>query len=187
MTGGRSVFRSKYDEVVHSWAVFRLLRRFVESDSGQEFERTFVSTPGAVACVALTHEGLVVLVRQYRATFDTVVTELPAGMRDIEGESPEVTALRELKEETGYVASSMERMGTCLSSPGVTDSSVEVYFASNLVKGNAEPHGPEEDSMEVLLVPFQEALTMVEDGRITDGKTAYGLMLAARKYPHLLS
>jgi hypothetical protein len=55
------------------------------------------------------------------------------------------------------------------------------------VKGESEPHGPEEDFMTVNTVPMHEALRMVEDGEITDAKTAYGLLLASRKYPHLLS
>jgi ADP-ribose pyrophosphatase len=166
--------------------MFRLLRRSVLSGSGEEFERTFVSTPGAVACVAITDDGHVVLVRQYRATLDRLIIELPAGMRDIEGEAPEMTARRELKEETGFDAQVMQRLGTFLSSPGVTDSSVEVFLAGKLQAGESEPHGPEEDSMEVLLVPFHDALLMIEDGRITDGKTAYGLLLVARQFPHLV-
>jgi ADP-ribose pyrophosphatase len=107
-------------------------------------------------------------------------------MRDIEGEEPSVTAIRELKEETGYSASTMEFLGTCLSSPGVTDSSVDVYLATGLVDGDAEPHGPEEDVMTVERVPFSRALQMVDSGEITDAKTAYGLLLAARRHPHLV-
>lgn len=174
------------DETVHSWAMFRLLRRLVRSPQGEEFERTFVSTPGAVACVAVTDSNKVVLVMQYRATFNDYVLELPAGMRDVEGEAPEMTAARELTEETGYVAGDMDFLGRCFSSPGVTDSVVEVYLATELVLGVAQPHGPEEQSMRVVEFSFQEALRMVETGSIRDAKTAYGLMLAARKYPHLV-
>lgn len=174
------------DETVHSWAMFRLLRRLVRSPQGEEFERTFVSTPGAVACVAVTDSNKVVLVMQYRATFNDYVLELPAGMRDVEGEAPEMTAARELTEETGYAAGDMDFLGRCFSSPGVTDSVVEVYLATELVLGVAQPHGPEEQSMRVVEFSFQEALRMVETGSIRDAKTAYGLMLAARKYPHLV-
>lgn len=181
-----SGFVSTRDEVVHSWAMFRLLRRFIQSPRNDEFERTFVSTPGAVAIVAVTQENHVILVSQYRATFDSYVLELPAGMRDVEGEEPMVTAVRELKEETGYVATNAEHLGTCLSSPGVTDSTVEVFVTHGVMLGEAEPHGPEEDFMTVHLVPVREAIAMVDDGRIQDAKTAYGLMLAVRRFPHLL-
>jgi ADP-ribose pyrophosphatase len=182
-----SEFVTTNDDVVHSWAMFRLLRRTVRSPRGEQFERTFVSTPGAVAVVAMTADNQIVLVSQYRATFDDFVLELPAGMRDVAGEPPSLTATRELKEETGFTANSVEFLGTCLSSPGVTDSTVEVFVSTDVKKGESEPHGPEEDFMTVHTVPMHEALRMVEDGEITDAKTAYGLLLASRKYPHLLS
>lgn len=173
-------------QTVHSWAMFRLLRRFVKGSHGESFERTFVSTPGAVATVAVTNDGDVVLVSQYRASFDSFVLEIPAGMRDIEGEDPAVTAIRELREETGFDAKAIEMLGECLSSPGVTDSSVIVYLATGLSAGQFQPHGPEEEAMETRLVSFAEALEMVNDGRLKDAKSAYGLLLAARRHPHLV-
>jgi ADP-ribose pyrophosphatase len=173
-------------QVVHSWAMFRLLRRFVKDPQGETFERTYVSTPGAVATVAVTSDGDVVLVSQYRASFDAFVLEIPAGMRDIEGEDPSVTAVRELREETGFDARSVELLGECLSSPGVTDSSVIVYLVEDLTAGEFQPHGPEEEAMQTILVPFSEALKMIEDGRLTDAKSAYGILLAAHRHPRLV-
>lgn len=181
-----SGFDTHSDSVVHQWAMFRLIRRVVKPPAGDLFERTYVSTPGAVAMVAVTDAGEVVLVSQYRASFASLVREIPAGMRDIDGEEPAVTAVRELKEETGYSGSSVELLGTCLSSPGVTDSSVEVYLVTGLTAGVAEPHGPEEAMMTVEHVSFARALEMVDTGEITDAKTAYGLLLAARRHPHLV-
>jgi len=179
-------FEATETQVVHSWAMFRLLRRFVKGPHGASFDRTFVSTPGAVATVALTSDGDIVLVSQYRASFDSFVLEIPAGMRDVEGEDPSETAVRELREETGYAAESIELLGECLSSPGVTDSSVIVYLAQGLTAGEFQPHGPEEEAMSTTLVPFSEALEMIDDGRLTDAKSAYGILLAARCHPHLV-
>lgn len=181
-----SDFSVESDSVVHKWAMFRLIRRVTRSPRGESFERTFVSTPGAVATVAVTDDGKVLLVSQYRASFGSVIEEIPAGMRDIEGEDPAVTAVRELKEETGYVSTRIEYLGTLLSSPGVTDSSVDVYLATGLREGEPEPHGPEEEMMTLEAVPFAEALERVETGRITDAKTAFGLLMAARRHPHLV-
>jgi 8-oxo-dGTP pyrophosphatase MutT (NUDIX family) len=179
-------FVSTETQVVHSWAMFRLLRRFVTGPQGTSFERTFVSTPGAVASVAITSLGEIVLVSQYRASFDSFVLEIPAGMRDVEGEDPSETAVRELREETGFDAQSIEMLGECLSSPGVTDSSVIVYLAQGLTAGEFQPHGPEEEAMSTVLVPFSEALKMIDDGRLTDAKSAYGILLAAHRHPHLV-
>lgn len=173
-------------QTVHSWAMFRLLRRFVKGSQGESFERTFVSTPGAVATVAVTQQGEVVLVSQYRASLNSFVLEIPAGMRDVEGEDPSVTAVRELREETGFESRTIEMLGECLSSPGVTDSSVIVYLATGLTAGQFQPHGPEEEAMQTFLVPFADALEMINDGRLKDAKSAYGILLAARRHPHLV-
>ena len=170
------------DEVsVHAWAMFDLRRRRILSPSGVEFERTFVSTPGAVAVVAVTDDNEVILVRQYRAAFDAAVLEIPAGMRDVPGEDPVLTAARELAEETGYVADRYEYVGRMLSSPGVTDSVVEVFLAQGLRKGSPVPHGPEEDEMEVIHVSFESALEMVDAGEISDSKSVFGLLAVARR------
>lgn len=181
-TSSMSRFSTRALETVHSWAMFRLLRRTVSTSSGEEFERTYVSTPGAVACVAITDDHQIVLVRQYRATFDDMVLEIPAGMRDVEGELPEVTAVRELQEESGFTATHLHYMASMLSSPGVTDSTVEIFLATGLQRGDAQPHGPEEDAMEIITVPFSEALAMIDDGRLRDSKSVFGVLLAAQRY-----
>lgn len=172
--------------VVHSWAMFELQTRHVVSPHGETFERTYVSTPGAVAIVAFTELREVVFVSQYRASLGSMALEIPAGMRDVDGESPEVTAFRELKEETGYSSSSMEFLGRCLSSPGLTDSVVEVFLARDVQPGTWSPHGPEEESMLISTVPIHEALAMLDDGRLTDAKSAYGLLMAVRRHPEFL-
>lgn len=179
---GAQGFATKALETVHSWAMFRLLRRTVEIPSGETFERSYVSTPGAVATVAVTDDFQIVLVRQYRATFDDMVLEIPAGMRDVEGEAPEVTAVRELQEESGFHAREVTFMASMLSSPGVTDSTVQIFLATGLVRGDSQPHGPEEDSMEIVVVPFAEALAMIDDGRLQDSKSVFGILLAAKRY-----
>lgn len=182
----RGGFNASGDNIVHAWAMFRLIERTISHPNGEDFQRTFVSTPGAVAVVAVDDSANVILVSQYRSSLDAMVLELPAGMRDVEEEDPIETAARELKEETGYVAHDMIHLGTCLSSPGVTDSKVEIYFCRDVIAGQMEPHGPEEGFMEVKVISLREALAMVEVGRITDAKTSFGLLLAARRFPDLI-
>ena len=181
-TGG---FTVESEESLHSWAIFRLLRRTVVSPSGESFDRTFVDTPGAVATVAVTPVGSIVLVSQYRAAIGAYVLEIPAGMRDVEGEDSLVTAVRELREEAGYEAGSLVHLGDFLSTPGVTNSFLHVYLATELVPCATEPHGPEEDSMRIVEVPAAEALAMVRDGRIIDGKSCYAILMAHLTRPDL--
>jgi len=172
-------------EVVHSWAMFRLVRRTIRGPRGDVFERTYLSTPGAVGVVALTPENHIILVSQYRSTFHDYVLEIPAGMRDIPGEDPARTAWRELAEETGYIPRTVDFLGSCLSSPGVTDSVVELFVARDVIGGDSAPEGPEEMEMTVLSVPFVEALRMVEQGEITDSKSVVGILLTARRFHDL--
>lgn len=176
---GPPVFEVVGDEQVHTWAMFKLLRRVLRDPRGSTFERSFVATPGAVAVVALTTDGRVVLVSQYRPSVDAFVLEIPAGMRDVDGEEPVDTARRELEEETGWRAGRLQFLGRCLSSPAITDSTVLVYLGTDIVPGEPTPHGPEEESMSVLTPTLAEAVEMVVDGRITDAKTAYGILLAS--------
>jgi 8-oxo-dGDP phosphatase len=186
MTINAKGFVTDKEDIVHEWAMFRLVQRHVTSPQGVSFERTFVHTPGAVATVAVSDSGEIALVEQYRASFGGYVLEIPAGMRDVEGEDPAVTARRELREEAGVDATHIELLGECLSSPGITDSSVLVYLATGLSEVGMEPHGPEEDEMILHWVPLEKVLAMIENGHITDAKSAYGILLAVRRHPELV-
>ncbi len=186
MNASQHPFSVDDDQVVHSWHVFRLLRRRLRTIGAQTFERTFLDSPGAVGTLAIDDDNNVILVHQYRATIDDMLWEIPAGMRDIEGEDPLVTAQRELEEEAGLVAKSWERLGSLTAAAGVTNSVVEVFIARKLSEVPLQPHGPEEEHMTVARVAFADAVAMVEDGRITDAKSSIAILLAARKHPELL-
>ena len=85
MTGGsgdRPVFTSRSVDVVHDWTYSKLVTRTVAAPNGEEFSRTYVESPGAVAVVAITDTDEIVLVEQYRATIDDYLIEIPAGMRE---------------------------------------------------------------------------------------------------------
>ena len=174
------VFETKSLTVVHDWTYSRLVTRVVESPQGDEFERTYVDSPGAVAVVAVTDSDEIVLVDQYRATIDGYLTEIPAGMRDKQGEPDIETARRELEEETGFRASEWRPLGRMLSTPGVSNGWVELFLATGLVHVGATPDGPEEQSMSVLRVPFEEAVRMCTESVITDSKSVVGILRAAR-------
>jgi ADP-ribose pyrophosphatase len=149
----------------------RLIR--VEVQRWDDHVREVVRHPGAVAVLAI-HDGHAILIRQLREAVGERLLEIPAGIRDVEGEAPEETARRELLEETGYRAVTLRPLGRIHSSPGFTDEVVELYM------GEAEPTaGASEPDVEVLPTPFDEAVALVRRGRITDSKTAVAVLLAA--------
>lgn len=137
--------------------------------------RDVVRHPGASAVVAVTPHGDVVLVRQLREATGERILELPAGIFDVESETPEETALRELEEETGYRASAIEPLGRVRTSPGFTDEVVHLFLA------DVEPAGGPEPGIEVVILPLEAAARAAASGEIDDAKTALGLLLAARR------
>lgn len=157
--------------------------RFSAPD-GTEFRRDIVRSPGAVGIVPLRFdpEGRpsVVLVSQYRPPYDETIIEIPAGMRDVDGESTAVVARRELQEEVGLAATDLHLLGEIYPSPGMTDSVTTLYLATHLSAVEDDRHGPEEEHMEILHVPLDVALEMVDRGEIRDAKSVAGLLLTDR-------
>lgn len=178
-------FRHLGDRLVHRGHVWQVAVGSFESPDGEMFERDIVRSPGAVAAVPLLFdaegEPSVVLVRQYRPPFDDAVIEIPAGMRDVAGEPVVDTIARELVEEAGVRAGRLEHLLDFYPSAGMTDSVLYLYLATELEPVPRDLHGPEERHMEVLHVPFADAVAMALDGRINDAKTVIGLLLVERR------
>jgi len=176
----RPVFRPLDERVIERGTVITFCRGEFEGPTGERFERDIVRHPGAVAAVALDGDD-VFLVRQYRAALDADLWEIPAGKRDIADEPPETTALRELEEEIGMRAASLEPLLTIHHSPGFCDEIGYIYLATELTAVPQRLEGPEEQEMEVARLPLLEAVAMATDGRITDAKSVAAILAAARK------
>lgn len=119
----------------------------------------------AVGVVALDADDRIVLVGQHRYTLDAVSWEIPEGGVPMD-EAPLEGARRELREETGVAADHWRELGRMALSNSVTDEVAVMFLATDLVRGEAEPEPTE--ALEIRWVPFDEALTMTLDGRITD-------------------
>ena len=181
MTG----FERLDETLIHQGYIWRVSTARFRAPDGEEFSRDVVRSPGAVGVVPIwvDAEGTpsVVLVRQFRAPYEELVLEIPAGMRDKPGEPPEETARRELMEEVGLQASDMVHLLDMYPSPAMTDSVTTVYLATGLSPVARELHGPEERHMEVLHLPLEVALEGIDRGEIRDAKTVAGLLLAERR------
>jgi ADP-ribose pyrophosphatase len=182
---GSGGFRHLDDRLVHQGWIWHVAVGRFASPEGEVFERDVVRSPGAVAAVPVLFDAegtpSVVLVRQYRAPFDELVLEIPAGMRDVPGEPTEVTAARELVEEVGLRAGSLQHLTDVYPSAGMTDSVLTLYLATDLEPVERETHGPEEAHSEVVHLPLAAAIELVERGEIRDGKTIIGLLLVDRR------
>jgi ADP-ribose pyrophosphatase len=170
-------------EPVYEGRIITLVKDTVAMPGGGESVREVVRHPGAVAIVAVDDDGHVVLVRQYRHPVGGYLWELPAGLRDADGEPPLQTAKRELAEEAQLAAQRWSLLTTTYSSPGFCDEQVIVYLAEGLTavprpEGFTVEH--EELDMTVQRVPLDDAVQRVFDGDIRNGSAVIGLVAAAQ-------
>jgi len=152
---------------------FRVEQAVQTTPDGAEHLREIIRHPGAVTILPLLDDGRVCLLRNYRVAVDETLIELPAGTLE-PGEDPADTARRELAEETGYRAERIERLATFRTSPGILDEKMYVYLATSLSPGHTALEPGEQ--IEPLLTAWPEAMAMVRDGRIHDGKTIAALL-----------
>lgn len=151
-----------------------------EGPDGSTFDREVVRHRGAVAVVALTADGArAVLVRQFRPAIEEDLLEIPAGMRDVDGEPTEETARRELEEEAGLRAvGPLEHLTTYAVAVGMTDELLTIYLCRETEPCEARPQSAEEELMAVVEVALDDVPAMIARGDIRDGKTIVGLLLA---------
>jgi ADP-ribose pyrophosphatase len=134
-----------------------------------------VRRPGAAGVVPVTPSGDVLLVRQFRPAVRDRLVEIPAGLLDVEGEDALTCAARELREETGYVHETIEFLGGCYASAGLTDEYVHLFRA----RTSAQPQGEPEPGIELVRLPFERMVAAARAGRVRDAKTALALLMAA--------
>lgn len=160
-------------EIVWKGKIFDVERMQVRLPNGRTSVRDIVRHHGAVAIVALTETGKIALVRQYRASLGRVTVEIPAGKLE-PGEDPLACARRELKEETGFVPGRIAYLTTIASSCGFSDELIHIYLATQLDFEGAQPD--EDEFLNVDLVPVNELVDAVLDGKIEDAKTVVGAL-----------
>lgn len=177
-------FRRESEDVVHRGHVLTLVQASFRGPGGEAFQRDIVRAPGAVAVVPVVDGSTgpeVVVVRQYRPALDAWLLEIPAGLRDIEGEAPHRTAERELAEEVGLRATSLELLTVFVNAAGMSDQQTHVYLATGLEAVPSDLQGVEEAYLVVEQVALREIDDLIASGVVVDAKTVIGLTLAARR------
>jgi ADP-ribose pyrophosphatase len=138
--------------------------------NGAVSKRELVKHPGAVAVIAVTEEGKIILVEQYRKAMEKHLVEIPAGKLEA-GEVPVDTAVRELEEETGYACDRMELLVSFYTSPGFADEIVYLYEAKGLKKIEEKAALDEDEFVTLIELTIEEALALIREERIHDAKT----------------
>jgi ADP-ribose pyrophosphatase len=167
-------------KIVNSQKVFdgRVVKVTVDtvSEGDLTYQREVVHHPGSAVIVPVHDDGTVSLVRQYRHPTLRYLLEVPAGTLS-DGERPEAGAARELEEELGLVAEHLEKLAEFFVSPGFLEEKMWVYLATGLSQGKAQPD--EDEVLDIIRLPMEDALEMISSGEIQDAKTIIGLILSA--------
>jgi ADP-ribose pyrophosphatase len=161
---------------VHRGRVFDLAVDNVTLENGVTVDMEIIRHPGAAAIVALTDQGGVILIRQFRYAVGGDIWEIPAGTMN-PGEAPLVCARRELEEEAGVSARKWTALGEITPLPGYSDEIIHLFLARQLAPGGQQLDADE--LLEVREVALETALAMIASHQIRDAKTIVGLQMAA--------
>ena len=162
-------------EVKYSGVIVNVRLDRLQLENGKIVRREVVEHPGGVGILPVDDEGYCYMVRQFRYPFSRQLLEIPAGKLEY-GEDPLDCAVRELSEETGFAADELIPLGKCLTSPGFSSEVLHLYRARGLRAGKA--HLDEDEFLNVVKMPFSEAVEMVMRNEINDSKTISALMMA---------
>lgn len=160
-------------------AVFEVVRDRLREENGFEIVREIVRHSGGAGCLPLFDDGRIALVKQYRHPARRELLEIPAGKIE-SGETPMACAMRELEQEIGFRAGRIEALAEFYSTPGFCEERLYVYLATNLQP--VEQNLDHDEFVEVVYLPFTEAVMMAERGEFEDSKTIIALLLAARRF-----
>lgn len=163
--------------VIYRGRKIDLALQAITMSDGSVAEREVVLHRGAVALLPMVDRDHVCLVKNARYSVGKTLLEVPAGTID-EGESPDSTAPRELREETGYVAGRIRKLGEWWVSPGVMNERMYLYLCEDLTPGKTELQADEE--LESVVVRWDDALEMTKDGRIDDAKSILAILMYDR-------
>lgn len=148
--------------------------------NGKMSKREIVRHPGAVGIIPVTPDNKLLCVKQYRKPLEKTLIEIPAGKLE-EGEAPEVTALRELEEETGYSTNTLSYITSFYTAPGFSDEIIYLYETNDLRKLTEAKELDEDEFVELIELTLEEAEQLMAKEEIHDAKTAYAILYLKQK------
>jgi ADP-ribose pyrophosphatase len=171
-------FTTVSSETIYVGNIFALRADEVHMPGGRTARREVVEHYGAVGIVAMDENNNVALIYQYRHPVERRLWELPAGLLDINGEAPHLSAARELEEEAGLKARDWGVLVDVISAAGFSDESVRIYLATGLTDiGRPDAHDEEAD-LKLEWFPLAAAVEMVLSGEIVNSLAVAGILAA---------
>ncbi len=152
---------------VYEGKILNVRQDEVRLPNGKTARREIVEHRGGV-CALAVKDGCILFVSQFRVPCQGILMELPAGKIE-KGEEPDATIIRELKEETGATVNSIEKAGFCYPSPGYSEEKLYLYFTDDF--GLSKNALDEDEFLDVVSIPIDQAFEMVDRGEITDAKS----------------
>lgn len=155
-------------EEIYKGKIIDVYKDKVLCPNGKTSYREYIKHCRASCVLAKLPNGKFLLEKQYRYPYDEVIFEFPAGKCD-KGEDPKLTAIRELEEETGYLANKITYIGQIYPTCAYTDEIIYLYYAEDLVK--THQHLDENEAVEVLEVTLDEIKELLNNGSLKDAKS----------------
>lgn len=162
-------------EYIYRGHILNLRKDVVQAVNG-EANREIVEHLPAVGMAALKRNGMFLMEHQFRYAIGEVNFEIPAGLME-EGEDPETSCVRELREETGYTPEKVRFMTKCYSSAGFTDETCWIFLCTGLHKGERDLD--DDEAIDVLEFPIAEMEQKVLNGEVPDVKTQSAVLFTA--------
>jgi ADP-ribose pyrophosphatase len=160
---------------IYRGRIFNFVTENLTLPNGRNTDMAFIRHPGSTAVVPLLDDNTIVMELQYRHPVGDYLLEIPAGTMEL-GESPFDCAKRELEEETGLKASELINLGKIHIIPAYSDEEIYVYLAIGLTP--SKQNLDHDEIIEVENYPFEIALQMIVDGKITDALTILSIQMA---------
>lgn len=166
-------------QIVYEGKIINVETHDIKLPDGEVGYREIIKHPGGVCILARDEDNKILFVRQYRKPMEEYFLELPAGK--IEKElTPYENAIKELEEETGYIAGSLKKIGEFASTPGILDEVIHLYIAKDLTKG--EVGGDDDEFIDLYRLSDEDIEILIKNNEIKDFKTITAFLLAKNYY-----
>lgn len=163
-------------KIVYECKRFKVEEALYKDDEGKIYERDHVLTPSAVAILPVTKDGKIILVKEARTAIGNIVSyDLPAGIIE-NGEKPETSAIRELEEETGYVATNIKFLQSYYASKGYTNEKIYLYLA-DMLDTKTSQNLDDGEEIGIYELDYDEVIKMLDNGELNSAPLNISLLM----------